>query len=200
MDSYSKMRNELAADLSRLMTDIYVILQSLDSVACNYDITYREFDNLTELDILNDYINSCIYEKMSDGTIENYQLVLGDMLRKLQLPIDNISTNDLRNYLRTYQAERNISDTTLNKYREYIRSFFSWCCNEGYIAKNPAANIRPIRSERKQKDFLTQTDLEYIRQACKTKRELAIVEVLYSTGCRVSELCNLRKDDVDLDF
>jgi site-specific recombinase XerD len=153
------MRNELFAVLSQVTTDVDAILQSLDNIACNYEISDREVDNLTELDILNNYINSCKYEKMSVGTIENYQLVLGHMLRKLQLPIDSISTNDLRNYLRTYQAERGISDTTLNKYREYIRSFFGWCCNEGYIAKNPAANIRPIRSERKQKAFLTQTEL-----------------------------------------
>ncbi len=200
MDSYSKMRNEFAGSLlqSALSTvDVDYILQILDRVACNYEITSRTTDTLSALDVLTEYIDACKYEKMSDGTIENYQLVIGRMLRNLQLPIEDITTNDLRTYLRYYQTKRDISDSTLNKYREYMRSFFSWCCNEGYIVKNPAVNLKPIRCEKKQKDFLTQTDLEYIRQTCKTKRDLAIMEVLYSTGCRVSELCNLCKDDVD---
>lgn len=199
MDSYSKFRNDFIATLTQ-SDDISLdmVLQTLDSITINYTITARQFDDQAiSLDILSEYIDSCRYEKMSTGTIENYQLVIGKMLRKLQLPIEEITTNDLRTYLHHYQLERNVGDSTLNKYREYIRSFFKWCCNEGYATKNPAVNLKPVRSEKKQKEFLTQTDLEYIRQACKTKRDLAIVEVLYSTGCRVSELCNLRIDDVD---
>lgn len=199
MDSYSKFRNEFIATLTQVNTlSLDAVLQTLDSIAIDYTVTARQFDDqATPLDILSEYIDSCRYEKMSTGTIENYQLIIGKMFRKLQLPIEEITTNDLRTYLRHYQLERNISDSTLNKYREYIRSFFNWCCNEGYATKNPAANLKPIRSEKKQKEFLTQTDLEYVRQACETKRDLAIVEVLYSTGCRVSELCNLRIDDIE---
>ena len=96
---------------------------------------------------------------MSEGTIENYQLILNGLLNSLSVPINEIRTVDLREYLRNYQNERGIADSTLNKYREYIRSFFQWCVNGGYCECNPAANLKPIRCEKKQRDFLLRQNL-----------------------------------------
>ena len=85
-----------------------------------------------------------------------------------------------------------ISARTLDKYREYIARFFSWANSEGYISKDPAKSIPAIKHEVTPRVALSQVELEYLRSACETPRETAIVEMLYSTGCRVSELAGLK--------
>lgn len=199
MDAYSKMRQDIITALKDTGLDTDNILNIIDTVSINYDITARERDYKNALEILNEYLSCCEYIKMSAGTIENYKLVLSAMVNSLCIPINDIRTTDLRSYLHNYQKERNIADSTLNKYREYLRSFFQWCVNEGYCERNPAAGLKPIRCEKKQHEYYTQTDLELIRVACSDDRDIAIVEVLYSTGCRVSELCHLKKSDVNWD-
>lgn len=197
MEAYDKMRREIAQNLGEGM-DIQSILSLMDSVIGKYEVNDRKTEgNGTEA--LQDYLSCCEYEKLSAGTIENYRLVLGRMLLTLDMPIASIRTVDLRNYLREYQAERGISDNTVNKYREYIRAFLGWCQNEGYCERNPAASLNKVHCEKKQREALTQTELEYIRQACDDQRDLAIIEVFYSTGCRVSELCGLKKSDINWD-
>lgn len=94
-------------------------------------------------------------------------------------------------------VEEKFEQLSEDKYREYLRAFFGWCYNEGYCERNPAAELRKIRYETKPREGFSQTELEYIRQACRDRRDLAIIEVLYSTGCRVSELCCLKKSDID---
>ena len=197
MDAYSKMRQEIVIALNDINLTVDDILNTIDSISINYDVTERERDCKTALEVLNEYLSCCEYEKMSAGTIENYQLAISALLNTLCVQINEIRISDLRNYLRNYQIERGIADSTLNKYREYFRAFFQWCVNEGYCERNPAAELRPIRCEKKQREFFTQTELELIRVACADERDLALVEFLYSTGCRVSELCGLKKSDIN---
>lgn len=86
---------------------------------------------------------------------------------------------------------------SVHKYREYISRFYQWACDEEYINKNPTKNIKPIKYEIKPRQALSQMELEYIRMACTSVREKAIIEFLYSTGCRVSELSIVKKCDID---
>ena len=88
---------------------------------------------------------------------------------------------------------------TLDCRRTIICSYFGWMASEEYIIRNPAINIQPIKYERKHKKPMSQLELENVRLACKTKREKAIVEVLYSTGCRVTELERLNISDVNFE-
>lgn len=197
MDSYNKFRREIMDKLLTHNLDTNAILDIIDSVVINYTIDEIDTNNNDNIKILNDYINSCKFEKMSDGTIKNYYLILKNLLDTINLPISEIRTVNLRNYLKSYQSERDISDNTLNKYREYVRTFWGWCYNEGYIDRDVSLNLNTIHYEYNEKDSLTQTELEYIREVCTDVRERAIIEVLYSTGCRVSELCNLKLDDIN---
>ena len=184
MDNYTKMRQEMLTALTKLeQFNLEEVLNILDEVTINYEIIPREKNDKSCLDILQEYLDCCKFEKMSDGTIKNYQLILTNLLTKLELPIEKIRAGDLRNYLRSYQEERNIADVTINKYREYFKSFFNWCLNEGYIDKSPASELKPIRCEKKQREYYTQSDLELIRLACLDNRDTAIIETLYSTGC-----------------
>lgn len=199
MDAYSKMRQEIATALNDTNLTTDDILNAIDSVVINYDIIKRKRDYQDAFNVLKEYISCCKYEKMSEGTIENYQLVLNGLLGSLNVPINEIRTVDLREYLRNYQKQRGIADSTANKYREYFCAFFGWCVNEGYCECNPTAHLKPVRCEKKQREYYTQTELEIIRVACLDDREIALVEVLYSTGCRVSELCHLKRNDVNWD-
>lgn len=81
--------------------------------------------------------------------------------------------------------------------RSIICTFFCWASTEGYIATNPAVTVRPIKYSRVPRKALTQKELEIVRRAVRTDRDLAIVETLYSTGCRVAELCSILMSDVD---
>ena len=114
-------------------------------------------------------------------------------------PNDKVTANDIRVYLYKYQKDHNISNRTLDCKRTIICSYFGWLVSEEYIFKNPALNIAPIKYERKHKKPMSQLDLEKVRSACKTNRERAIVEMLYSTGCRVSELEHLNISDVNFE-
>lgn len=172
------------------------ILELVDSIVVNYSVIKRDAGSYNS-DVLDDFLYRCKYEQMSNGTIENYQYILDKMFEELNLPIAEICHNDLRVFLREYQNQRNISDSTLKKYAEYIRAFFTWAFSNGYITTNPAKDISKIRCEKKQRESLTQMELEYIRKACVCQRDLAIVEFLYSTGCRVSELCGAQLTDIN---
>ena len=81
--------------------------------------------------------------------------------------------------------------------RRIINSFYEWCLSESLVVHNPVKNIKPIKSDAIAREPLTPLELEYIRQACKDLREKAIVDFLYSTGCRVSEMCNAKLSDID---
>lgn len=196
MESYNRMRRELEMELKARNIDASSVLVAVDMVVRNYDISIRE-NTGNGMDVLQEFIACCEYQKLAAGTIENYWLVLSGLLRNVNMPIDSIRTTDIRTYMQKYQRERGVSDNTMNKYREYICGFWKWCCNEGYVQNNAASGLRKIKCEKKTREALTQTDLEYIRQGCRCARDRAMVEVLYSTGCRVSELCRLRKEDVD---
>ena len=98
-----------------------------------------------------------------------------------------------------YQKEHGISNRTLDCRRTIICSYFGWMASEEYLDKNPAINVAPIKYTRRRKKPMTQMDLEKMRQACETTREKAIVEMLYSTGCRVTELERLNISDVNFE-
>lgn len=100
-------------------------------------------------------------------------------------------------YLYNTQENRGISNRTLDGRRAAIHAFFEWAAGEGYVDKNPCRSIKNIKYERIQKKPLTDMELERIRQVCKTIREKAMVEFLYSTGARVTEACTVKKTDVD---
>ena len=136
---------------------------------------------------------------LSDKSLYLYNIVLNDFFQAIQKSNDKVVANDIRIYLYKYQKDHNISNRTLDCRRTIICSYFGWLASEEYIFKNPAINIQPIKYERKHKKPMSQLDLEKVRSACETNREKAIVEMLYSTGCRVSELEHLNISDVNFE-
>ena len=200
---YEHMRNCFLLELTPQFDNDVIerILRALDKAATNYDITPK----VTALAVIDDkkyelaryYLAAKKLEGLSDHTILQYGTLLRLFFDQMEKDPKDICVNDVRMFLAQYQMQRNLSDRTLDKYRQVLNGFFDWAVNEEYIIKNPCKNIKGFKYEIKPRRALTRLQLERIRRSCKTKRDLAIVDTLYSTGCRVSELVNMKMSDVD---
>ena len=199
---YEKFRNDYLLEIMGLPEEtVKFAVKALDRVASKYEIAQRELGLAVYGEDLPDAAKMYLVVKkmagLSDGTLNNYKLILERFFRMVRKPPERVEPNDIRMFLYVYQKERGISSRTLDKYREYIAWFFAWANSEGYISRDPAKTISAIKYEIKPRVALSQVELEYLRASCETPRESAIIEMLYSTGCRVSELAALKKSDVD---
>ena len=202
---YDRMRTTFAGklyDSNFGNEEVEKILLALDSVMEKYYITesstaltVRAADQAMEM--VKAYLIAKKVECKSDQTIKRYWYALRDFANHLTVPIQELKANDLRLYLHTYKTRRNVSDRTLESIRVVLLSFFSWLTEEEYIEKNPMTKIAPIKFEAKPRKAIDLYTLEQIRRACKDSRELCIVEVLYSTACRITELCDIKISDIN---
>ena len=131
----------------------------------------------------------------TNRTIKRYNDDLHRSLREIGKDADTITALDIQMFL-AKQMQR-VSATTADNSRRNLSSFFGWCQREELIPKNPMNKVDNIKVRKKKKPAFNEMDVELIRNACRTNRERAIVEVLLSTGCRVSELITIRIDDLD---
>ena len=203
------MKEKLKNELLIILND-YVDNDNLKSISIKLDLLLSDYDislhknevipySYTVPETVKIYIVSKKIAGLSMKSLYLYNIVLNDFFNTVQKEQDKITANDVKVYLYKYQKEHNISNRTLDTRRTIICTYFAWLAAEDYIQKNPTVNISPIKYERIHKKPMSQMDLEKIRNACKTKREKAIVEMLYSTGCRVSELEHLNISDVNFE-
>lgn len=204
MSLYEQMKNQFLYEIDMLGIDkklMPVIGSVLDKVAYGYDIKAKE----TAMTIVESYIPMLLKtyiavkktEGLADGTLTNYMHVLKLFFLWTKKRPEDVTANDIRMFLYNYQTAKKISSRTLDKYREMISWFFSWAYTEEYIPRNPAKSVKAIKHEIKERQALTQIELEYLRKSCKTPRDRAMIEFFYSTGCRVSELTGVKKNDID---
>lgn len=140
--------------------------------------------------------------KLSERSRVLYRDVLERMLRTLQLPVEQITANHLRGYIlqmATGPNGRRIAPATLNNRKSIIRSFFQWLTEEEYISRDPSLRLHQERVSRKPEPIFTDIQMEQIRAACHTLRDLAMVDFLASSGVRITECCELKMADLDLD-
>lgn len=174
-----------------------IIAEQLTMYAADFEIVRRSTELMTYAEFpeaAKAYLATRRVEGMAVKTSENYFGVLKDFFGYVVKPIEDITKADVVKYLYSQTCK----DRTKSHKLTVIKTFFQWAVNEDYLEKSPCKNIKPIKYQRKAPDHLTDMELELLRNACNSPREQAIVEFFYSTGCRVSEACNLKKKDLNL--
>lgn len=136
-------------------------------------------------------------EGCSERTIQYYQTTVNKLLSKVTQPIRKVTTEDMREYLVDYQKVNNCGKTTIDNVRRNISSFFSWLEEEDYILKSPMRRIHKIRSKKAVKKVITDEEIERLRDGCTCLRDVAMIDLLYSTGIRVGELVRLNVSDIN---
>ena len=147
--------------------------------------------------LLNSFISAKKIEGCSDKTLAYYRNTIERLLVTLSLAICHISTTDIRSYLSDYQEEHQSSKVTIDNMRRIFSSFFAWLEDEDYIAKSPVRRIHKVKTDSLVKEVLSDEQLEQLRDCCSNKRDLAIIDILASTGIRVGELVKLNREDID---
>lgn len=168
---------------------------SLVQVLCAPSVNSHS-DNQT---VLHSFLDAKRIEGCSRKTLDYYDLTISKMLEAVDKPILNITTPDLRTYLAEYQEARSCSAVTINNMRRILSSFFAWLEDEGALLKSPMRRIKQIKTPSKVKTIFTPEQIEKMRESTICLRDLAILDLLSSTGVRVSELVNLDVDDFNLE-
>lgn len=137
-------------------------------------------------------------EGCSERTIQYYRTTVEKMLKFIVTPVRKVTTEEIRQYLVQYQQINNCSKVTVDNVRRNISSFFSWLEEEDYILKSPMKRIHKIKTKQQVKETISDEAIEQLRDHCGCVRDLAMIDLLYSTGIRVGELVNL--DIADIDF
>lgn len=138
-------------------------------------------------------------EGCSERTLDYYEKTVRHLLDNLDTPIRKMTTDEIRAYLVDYQKINNCGKVTVDNVRRNISSFFSWLEEEDYILKSPMRRIHKIKSKSVVKETISDEGIEKLRDECKEKRDLAMIDLLYSTGMRVGELVNLDISDIDFE-
>lgn len=136
-------------------------------------------------------------EGCSAKSINYYKSTIDNALIKINKEIVHITTDDLRNYLNDYQASSGASKVTVDNIRRILSSFFSWLEEENYIVKSPVRRIHKVKVGKTVKETYTDEALEQMRDHCSSSRDLALIDLLASTGMRVGELVRLNRNDID---
>ena len=144
-----------------------------------------------------EFLSAKQVEGCSERSINYYSSTLDNLIKNLQKAFNQIETEDLRVYLSEYQKKNNASKQTIDNIRRILSSFFTWLEDEDYILKSPVRRIHKIKTTKQVKETYSDENLETLRDNCKTIRDLAIIDILASTGMRVGELVKLNRIDVD---
>lgn len=170
-----------------------VLLKNLSE---NSDIRKKEISNVEYLQM---FLDAKKIEGCSERTLQYYQVTVERFFQSVTTPIRKATTEEIRSYLSEYQKINNCSKVTVDNIRRNISSFFSWLEEEDYILKSPMRRIHKIKTKQQVKEIISDEAIEQLRDHCSCTRDLAVIDLLYSTGIRVGELVNLDISDVDFE-
>ena len=157
-------------------------------------------DNHSENDYyLSMFITAKAVEGCSERTLSYYKQTILNMLKSIEKNLGSITTDDLRSYLDLYRKNDHVGKVTLDNIRRVLSSFFAWLEIEDHIVKSPVRRIHKIRTGEKVKDTYSDESVELMRDHCSNLRDLAIIDLLSSTGMRVGELVKLNRDDINFE-
>lgn len=177
------------------------LVKVLEFVCNNVEITEKtkadRVEQISNFKLVQSFIASKRVEGCSEKSLKYYQATILKMLKGINKDIQKIVTDDLRNYLTEYQKKKNSSKITIDNIRRILSSFFSWLEDEDYILKSPVRRIHKVKSASIIKETYTDEALELMRDNCDNLRDLALIDMLASTGMRVGELVLLNIEDIN---
>ncbi len=164
----------------------------------DYEVVKKENSpEKTEQNLVSAFLAAKKVEGCSEKTLKYYEATILSMMDGIGKDVKYIVTDDLRSYLTNYQAEKNSSKVTIDNIRRILSSFFSWLEDEDYILKSPARRIHKVKTGSNIKETYSDDALELMRDSCTELRDLAMIDMLASTGMRVGEMVLLNRDDID---
>ena len=170
----------------------------LQYTLANYDVIERQQKVQTsEKDFVELFLSAKRIEGCSEKSLKYYRATIEAMLEKVEKEVKHIVTDDIREYLTDYQKNKNTSKVTIDNIRRILSSFFSWLEDEDYILKSPVRRIHKVKAGTNIKETYSDESLELMRDNCKEIRDLAIIDMLASTGMRVGEMVLLNRSDID---
>ncbi len=173
------------------------VRELLEEVLYKYDV--KPTETALVVSDIEDKIGIYLASKKLDGlspkTLKNYQYNLMIFANYLRKPLATINAMDLRMYLA--QRCKGLKPSSVNGQISILKSFFGWLANEEYIPKNPTTKLKQTKEPKRVRHAMTEEEIELLRQACKTDREKALIEFLISTGCRLSEVVGVNKDNIN---
>lgn len=200
----NQITNQIMTSISTIVNDaskLAKINARIEAILINYDckpITKEIVPvNSEAKNLLNHYLVSKKISGLSENSLSLYKLYISDFISQVDKQLKEVTNLDIKLYLFNYQNMHKISNRTLESRRIVICSFFTWLFNNEYLTKDPASSIEPIKYEKIHRKAMSEMDLEKIRNYITDVRDTAIIEMLYSTGCRISELVTLNRDDID---
>ena len=167
---------------------------NVDVVVLNNENFIQSKSNQT---LKEEFLSAKQVEGCSERSVSYYSSTLDNLIKSLVKPFNQIETEDLRIYLSEYQKRNDATKQTIDNIRRILSSFFTWLEDEDYILKSPVRRIHKIKTTKQVKETYSDEALERLRDNCKTIRDLAIIDMLSSTGMRVGELVKLNRIDVD---
>ncbi len=199
------MKNELITNIMQQMlpyldnAQLKKLRQVIEHCLCGYELTAKQTMHKEDdsNDLLSMFIAAKRVEGCSERTLKYYQSTIEALMSSLSKSAQHIHTDDLRAYLTEYQDRKQSSRVTIDNIRRILSSFFSWLEDEDYIIKSPVRRIHKVKAASCIKETYSDEELEMMRDNCNELRDLALIDMLASTGMRVGEIVTLNRDDID---
>lgn len=201
------MTKELITDVMQQMlphldnSQLLRLRVALESALVNYSVSFNDIQHLDNDNnkLVEEFLAAKRIEGCSIKTLYYYKHILNTMLDNLSKNACRITTEDIRSYLLAYQKEKQPSLVTIDNTRRILSSFFSWLEDEEYILKNPVRRIHKIKTATTIKEVFSDEDIVKMKDSCLLLRDLALIELLSSTGMRIGELVRLNREDIDFE-
>lgn len=184
-------------DIEQLATLNGVLLQVVSNYTITSDEESQHDSSASNLRLLEMFLSAKQVEGCSIKTAKYYEVTIKQLFKKMPKRVVNYTTDDIRAYLAVYQRKHKSSKVTIDNIRRIFSSFFSWLEEEDYIIKSPVRRIHKVKTGAQVKEVLSDENLETLRDNCTNIRDLAIIDMLSSTGMRVGELVKLNREDVN---
>lgn len=199
-----KVINEVMQGMLSFLNNVQMekLQEVLEHALFHKQVTETEEDGntvLTNKQLLDNFLAAKRIEGCSEKSLTYYRATILTMIEKIDKNVREMETDDLRIYLTEYHQQKNISKVTVDNIRRILSSFFSWLEDEDYILKSPARRIHKVKAALTIKETYTDEALEKMRDNCGEPRDLALIDMLASTGIRVGELVLLNRADINFE-